>query len=412
MRKRVYKRLAALVLAAALSLPLTGCGIHARELTADIRQQTFDTATDLAEGGEAVSAFALALLQNTDAGRKSTLLSPLSALYALGMTANGASGDTLTQLEGVTGMTLAELNDYLYTFRMSLPDSEGGTTLALADSLWMRDIFLANEDFLRACVNYYDAEVYSSAFDGSVVADVNRWVEKHTGGMIEQLLEEPPSAQTMLYLVNAAVFDGKWQTPYKKANICDGVFNALSGEKQPATFLRGTETIYLSGYGAEGFLKPYADGRYAFAALLPEAGTTLAELLSTLNGEKLYALLSEHQYATVVATMPKFTGETSLSLRSALQAMGVTDLFDMTAADLRQMGSAPNDQLHVGDVLQKTYIAVDEKGTKAAAATSVNTNDAAAMPEKYITLDRPFLYMIVDTHACLPLFTGTVTELQ
>lgn len=414
MQMRVYKRLAALLLAAALALPLTGCGIHARELTADIRQQTFDTATDLAEGGEDVSAFALALLQNTDAGRKSTLLSPLSVLYALGMTANGASGDTLTQLEDVTGMALAELNDYLYTFRMSVPEQSKNTTLALSNSLWMRDVFRAEEDFLRTCVDYYGAQVYSSPFDSSFVSDVNGWVEKHTDGLIDELLTEEPSPRTMLYLINTAVFDGKWQEPFDSGAGWDGVFLALNGQKQDASYMSGGVSISLSGYGAEGFLKPYGDGRYAFVALLPEENTTLAELLSGLNGEKLYALLSDHRYEQVQVDIPRFTGTTDIDLHQALEEMGVTDLFDSTAADLRLLGSASDDQLYVGSVLHKTCIEVDEKGTKAAAVTSVEVNNTSdePTPEKHITLDRPFLYMIVDTHACLPLFAGTVTELQ
>ncbi len=412
MHKRVYRRLAALVLAASLALPLTGCGIHARELTADIRQQTFDTATDLAEGGEDVAAFALALLQNTDAGRKSTLLSPLSVLYALGMTANGASGTTLTQVEDITGMTLAELNDYLYTFRMSLPEKGKDTTLALSNSLWMRDVFRAEEDFLRTCVDYYGAEVYSSPFDGTFVSDVNDWVEKHTDGLIDELLTEEPSPRTMMYLINTAVFDGKWQEPFNSDANWDGTFLALNGEKQEAAYMSGCEHIYLSGHGAEGFLKPYGDGRYAFVALLPEEGTTLAELLSSLDGQKLYELLCDHRYEQVQVDIPRFTGSTDIDLRQALEEMGVTDLFDSTAADLRLLGSANGDQLYVSGVCHKTCIEVTEKGTKAAAVTSVDVNTADAMVEKHITLDRPFLYLIVDTHACLPLFAGTVTELE
>ena len=107
------KRIAALLLALLTVLPLLGCGIRAQELTRDIQPQGLDTSTDLSAGGTAVTSFALSLLQSSDAGRTARLLSPLSVLYALGMTANGASGETLKQIETAAGMSLTELNDYL-----------------------------------------------------------------------------------------------------------------------------------------------------------------------------------------------------------------------------------------------------------------------------------------------------------
>lgn len=414
MNLHTIRRIAALALCALLILSLPGCGMEAQELTEDIRGQSIDTSTQLSAGGEAVADFTLSLLKSTGASRESTLLSPLSALCALGMTASGAGGETLAQIESAVGMELTELNDYLYTFRMSLPEGDKKTGLSLANSLWLRDIFRVEDDFLRLCVNYYDAQVYTSAFDESLVDDVNRWVAKHTDGRIDQLLTEAPGQRTMLYLLNAATFTGAWETAYGQDDVYSGQFTALDGAKQEAAFMRSRETVYLSGYGAEGFLKHYSGGRYALVALLPEEGTTLGELLTSLTGEQLYTLLSDHRYATVEAALPRFSGETTLSLQTALEAMGVTDLFDISTADLRQMGSAPNDQLYVGDVLQKTYLQVDESGTKAAAATLMDTNDGAApTPEdvKHITLDRPFLYMIVDTHVCLPIFAGTVTSL-
>ena len=204
------KRIAALLLALLTVLPLLGCGIRAQELTRDIQPQGLDTSTDLSAGGTAVTSFALSLLQSSDAGRTARLLSPLSVLYALGMTANGASGETLKQIETAAGMSLTELNDYLYTFRMSLPANSKSARLSLADSLWLRDVFRAEDDFLRACVNYYGAEVYRSAFDATLPSDVNAWVEKHTDGMIDAILpEEAPSELTMLSLINAAAFDAK-----------------------------------------------------------------------------------------------------------------------------------------------------------------------------------------------------------
>ena len=112
------------------------------------------------------------------------------------------------------------------------------------------------------------------------------------------------------------------------------------------------------------------------------------------------------------ASIPRFTAQSELELEEPLRAMGITDLFDVSKADLRGMGSAANDTLYVSSVLHKTYLSLDENGTRAAAATSVQVNGGSAQPTdvKTVTLDRPFLYMIVDTHACVPLFMGTVTS--
>lgn len=133
------------------------------------------------------------------------------------MTANGASGDTLTQLEQAMGMDLTALNDYLYTYRMSLPENTKKCKLSLSNSLWLRDIFHVDDAFLNTCANYYGAEAYRSAFDDSLVTDLNRWVDNKTDGMISSLLDQPPTDRTMLYLVNAVCFDAKWREPYEKS---------------------------------------------------------------------------------------------------------------------------------------------------------------------------------------------------
>ena len=142
---------------------------------------------------------------------------------------------------------------------------------------------------------------------------------------------------------------------------------------------------------------------------------TLEDYLKNLTGEHLYQLITGHQYADVQASIPRFTAQTELELEKALTAMGITDLFDVSRADLRAMGSAPSgNNLYVSSVLHKTYLSLDENGTKAAAATSVQVNGGSARPTdvKTVTLDRPFLYMVVDTHACVPLFMGTVTSME
>lgn len=410
------KRTTALMLALLLLL-LPGCGVRAQELTKDIEPQALDTTTDLTAGGEAVTAFALSLLRGERAGGSSVLLSPVSVLNALGMVANGAGGDTLKQLETAAGMSLNQLNDFLYTYRMSLPAAYKSCTVSLANSAWIREDFRVEDDFLRSCVNYYGAEMYRSAFDGSLVTDLNRWVSQKTDGMIDRLLEQAPDALTMLYLVNAACFDARWDTPYTKADLRTGLpFTAANGTQQTADYLTGTESIYLSGNNVTGFVKPYDGGKYAFVALLPDEGVTLADYLENLTGEHLYKLITDHRSADVQVSIPKFSAQSELELEESLKDMGITDLFNVSAADLRSIGSAPSgNNLYVFSVLHKTYLELDENGTKAAAATSLEVNAGAAPPSedvKTVTLDRPFLYMIVDTHACVPLFMGTVTSME
>lgn len=408
------KRMAALALAICMALPLFGCGgkLKAQSLTEGITARTIDTHTDLTGDSTAVMDFAAALLRQT-AEPEGVLLSPVSVLYALGMTANGASGDTLTQLEQVMGMDLTALNDYLYTYRMSLPENTKKCKLSLANSLWLRDIFRVDDAFLDTCANYYGAEAYRSAFDDSLVTDLNRWVDNKTDGMISSLLNQPPTDRTMLYLVNAVCFDAKWREPYEKSDIEQGAsFTAADGTRQTADLLWSKESVYLSDDNTTGFMKYYDGGRYAFVALLPSEGVSIADYVAGLTGGKLHALLNEHRYGTVEAAIPRFTASSSLELNDALKAMGVTDAFDASRADLRVMGGAPNDQLYVSAVLHKTYLSLDENGTKAAAVTAVVTDTASAEPPQVyrVVLDRPFVYMIVDTHANLPLFLGTVTQ--
>ena len=130
--------------------------------------------------------------------------------------------------------------------------------------------------------------------------------------------------------------------------------------------------------------------------------------------EAVLLLRRDYPDVTVEAAIPRFKASSSLELSDALKAMGVTDAFDSTAADLRAMGGAPNDQLYVSAVLHKTYLELDENGTKAAAVTAVVNEAACAEPPEVhrVVLDRPFVYMIVDTHANLPLFLGTVTQMD
>lgn len=363
--------------------------------------------------GAAFTEFSLRLLQNSIKEGENTLISPLSILCALGMTANGADNETLTQMENTFGMSVDELNQYLYNYIQSLPQGDK-YKLTLADAIWIRnseDVAI-QEEFLQANADWYDAGLYQAPFDASTVKDINDWVRENTDGMIQDILNDI-QPEDIMYLVNALAFDAEWQSIYGEHQIRNGIFTAADGTEQVAEMMSSEEHCYLEDESATGFLKYYAEGSYAFVALLPNEGISTAEYIASLSGKKLQEMLDNVQKTTVHASTPKFQCEYSVEISQPLMSMGMVNAFDPQEADFSRMGTAGQGNLYISTVLHKTYIAVDEKGTKAGAATAVGIDTLSApMDPKYVRLDRPFVYMLIDCEEKLPVFIGTLESLK
>ncbi len=409
------RRILALVLALAL---LAGCGGNKGKEAPPVPEQTPER--DLAArvtarpvmGAEVTEEAALAAVKfGLDLFRESldgenTLVSPLSVLEALAMTANGAAGDTLAQMESVFGLDRNDLNGFLLAYRQGL-----GKGTNVANGIWLNDELGLNvkEGFLQANADYYGAGVTQGAFDEAARDEINAFVRDHTAGRIERILEELDPSAAMV-LVNALSFDGTWETIYREDQIQAGTFTSAAGEEQDAAFMWSDGENYIADSHAEGFVKYYEGRDYAFAALLPEEGMTLADYAATLTAEGLRAMLENEAAESAGAALPKFTASWGAELSPSLAAMGMPDLFDPEKADLSAI--AADDALHVSQVQHKTFINVDEKGTQAGAATAVGVKAASLMgPEKQVVLDRPFLYMLIDCEHNVPLFIGAVTEI-
>jgi serine protease inhibitor len=413
----MFKHIVAAALSLALGLStLTGCAVRAKatdiDLMAGIKPAAVNTDVDLGSS-EAIADFAVSLFQNSASADKNSLVSPVSVLCALGMTANGAKEETLRQMEEVFGLSVPELNEYLHAYMESLP-GEGKNKLALANSIWIRDgdRLSVEQDFLQTNADYYGAPVYKSAFDDAALKNINNWVKENTDGMIDSILESIPD-DAVMYLINALSFDAEWQDIYNENDVRDGVFTAISGAERSVKMMYSEENRYLDDGSAAGFIKYYAGGEYAFAALLPNEGMSLSDYISSLTGEKLMNTIGNAQSVQVNAGMPKFESEYSAEMSDILKSMGMADAFDPYKADFSGIGSSGADNLFISSILHKTYIAVDEKGTKAGAATAVEmTLTSAPVDEpKSVILDRPFVYMIIDCNANLPLFIGAVTDI-
>lgn len=342
---------------------------------------------------------------------ENSLISPTSILLALSMTANGAEGETLKEMEQLLGqgLSIEDLNKYLYTYVKELPNSKK-TQINIANSIWLKDVesFKAKEEFLQTNANYYNASIYKADFSSQdTVKDINHWVSNNTNKMIDKIVEEI-SADTIMYLINAMAFEGEWQRIYEKNQINEGIFTNHKGVEETAEFMRSDERLYLEDSMATGFLKPYEGDGYSFFALLPKEGIDINTYINSLEGESFLKLINSASEELVTAAIPKFSYNYSINLNSALQALGIKAAFMPSEADFSRLGSASDGNIFIGEVEHKTFISVDEKGTKAGAVTSVAMTTESFIESKYVSLDRPFVYGIIDNQTKLPIFIGTL----
>ena len=362
--------------------------------------------------------FAVRLLQNSMEEEENTLVSPLSVQLALSMTANGAQNNTKLQMEEVLsgGIPIEEWNAYWYKCMESLPSNEN-SRLHIANSIWLVPDLNVSQSFLQVNADFYQAAVRKSELDRKGIEEINGWVKENTEGMIEEILDQLGS-NTVMCLVNAVGFEAKWQNIYIETDIRPGTFTSQSGVEEKVEMMHSREDKYIETQSETGFIKYYEGADYAFVALLPSQGTDINDYVGSLTGERFLALAENFEDAAVSVAMPKFKCEFGLNLNNALCAMGMPDAFDSERADFSKMlegnGTDKRD-LCVDQVLHKTFIAVDEEGTRAGASTAVLMTEAAsssANNEKYVTLNRPFVYAIIDTQTKLPLFIGTVLEMK
>jgi serpin B len=322
------------------------------------------------------------------------------------MTANGADGNTLSQMERVLGdgMSIDELNAYLYSFvndLVSLPKEH----VSISNSIWFKDGFTPNRDFLQTNANYFSADAFSAPFNNQTVTDINTWISKATDGLIEEMLDFIPEG-VILYLINTILFDAEWARPYDERISRSGEFTNFNNQKQTAEFMHSEEySSIIRSNNAIGFIKPYHSGRYSFAAILPDEDINISDYVATLSGENFLSLIGNARPARIVTALPKFNYEYDILMNEMLIAMGMEDAFQGGIADFSRIGA----DLFISRVLHKANITVNERGTKAGAATIVEGDVVSVPPppDYTVILDRPFVYAIIDNATNLPLFIGT-----
>ena len=228
--------------------------------------------------------------------------------------------------------------------------------------------------------------------------------------MIKKVLEEI-SGDTVMYLINAIAFDAKWENPISEHSVYKSTFTNINGEEKEVDMMYNDgECLYIEAENATGFKKNYKGGDYSFVALLPREGVSINDYIASLDGEEIIDTLSGIQPSgDGEIRMPKFSYEYGIEMREMLSELGMPSAFS-ESADFSNM---TDNDVFISSVIHKTFISVDNEGTRAAAVTIVeDCIESEYVPAWSVTLDRPFVYMIVDNSTNLPIFIGAMTDVQ
>ncbi len=371
----------------------------------------------------AAASFAFELLKESsraDYEGDSLLVSPLSVMLALSMTANGAEDRTLEQLEKVLGgeMDIEELNEQLFNYTSSLVSTDDAK-FNLANAVWVTSapFFSVNKQFISRIEDTFDADIVAADLTKpSVIDEINSWVKEETFDMIDGILNDGDLTEdSIMVLLNAIAFDAIWEVTVEDDKCYEDIFRGMDGDST-ATFMKTIADEYIAGENEIGFIKNYAGKNYAFLALLPDEDIAIGDYVNSLSGEKFLELYDAPVNISydVDAIMPHFTNDCSIDMNSVLAKMGIKDAFDRECANFAGLGKTPKDKvICIDKVLHKTHIELDNKGTRAAAATSVGMIVVESMSvTKTVTLDRPFVYAIIDTETGLPIFLGVCENIN
>jgi serine protease inhibitor len=342
---------------------------------------------------------------------KNIMVSPLSVSQALSMATNGATGNTLTQMQEILGFeefTLPEMNECNNKVVNSLLDHDLKVIIEIANSIWYKDNFSVKNAFIETNQSFYNAQV--SSFDHSQPEKaknaMNKWVDEKTHGKIEKIIDEI-NADDVMFLITAVYFKAKWKTEFKKKDTEPVTFTLDDGtEKEVETMIGEVELSYYNNEKFSVIKLPYGAGKFNMLIYLPMEGYTtndiVPEIVKTDFNQLGLLSLTERELF-----LPKFEFKYENKLNDELEAMGMTDAFNPGFADFNNISDK---DIFISKVMHKTYIKTDEEGTEAAAATSIGFTNTSIGPEGIIKIDRSFLFAIVeeDTHSIL--FIGRVFD--
>jgi len=400
-KKKACIVLSLIIAAAALS----GCG----------RQEARpDTGKISAAVVDANSGFAFDVFRELDSEGDggNIFISPLSISTALTMVYEGAGGKTkeaMADALNYKGIETDVLNESCRNLLLHLNSLDSKVDLSIKNSIWIRQGEAIKPGFISANKDVFDAQVSELDFDKADAADIiNRWISDSTQGKIDKMVSSPIDPLVVMYLINAIYFKGEWTTRFEEKNTFAAKFNSYDGSRDDIMMMSmQSDMDYASGEGYRAVKLPYGSKNAAMYCILPAEGISAEEFIKSLDAAK-WKVVKDSLTATnsVTIQIPRFRMEYGIKeLKAGLTALGMgicfTDDADLTGI---------RENLLISSVLHKAVIEVNEKGTEAAAVTSVEIKTTSAGEAPEFIADRPFIFIIEDTTTGSILFMGKYSK--
>ena len=405
-RSGVLLLLAPVLLAAAgCGEPVTGPSDGVDEITELPRALTAAEIEVIA----ASNRFAFDLLAQANRPGDNLFLSPLSASMALGMTMNGAAGETWNQMRDALGFgSLAEeeINASYQSLLELLVGLDPSVETAIGNSVWTRQGFPVHADFLDAVREAFGAEVAELDFaNPSASARINEWVSDATRGRVEDIVPEAIPNAVVMYLINAIYFNGSWTLQFDPSDTRDEPFHLDDGSTRTVPLMNlGSDFPYQENGRFQAVDLPYGGRAFSMTLLLPQHGVTVDDLAASLDAAEWDDIAAAFRDTNVHVSLPRFRMAYERTLNDDLAALGMVDAFG-PAADLSRL--SPVDDLWISEVKQKSWVEVNEEGTEAAAATVVTIVESAGLDFR---ANRPFLFFIRERLSGTILFAGKLAS--
>jgi serpin B len=341
-------------------------------------------------------------------------ISPLSASMALGMTLNGAAGTTYEAMRGTLGfgdLSNEAINESYRNLIDLLTALDPRVTFGLGNSIWYREGFPVEQGFLDTTRQYFDAEIAALDFSDPASVDViNGWVSDKTNGKIEEIIDPPIHPLTVMFLINAIYFYGTWTYEFDPAETEQAPFHRPDGATVPVMLMaQETDLEYVVTDHYQAVDLPYGGEAYSMTVVLPHEGVSIDSLVAELDENSWDALLDGARVTGLELHLPRFKLEYEKVLNDVLKALGMEIAFG-GAADFSRI--APDRDLYISRVKQKTFVEVDEEGTEAAAVTVVEmreTSIPSGPPVMHV--DRPFVFAIRERYSGTIIFVGKIVDL-